>query len=378
MITRKVERYIKACIAGIFVLGLLGCASGSDKPKPSDLGPNPALLGVRLAWTSKIGMVDFPLDAKVVGQTVALASSEGIVLVLDSRTGVEQWRYNVGAPIAAGVGSDGHFVAIVTRNNELVTMDSGRELWRTKMPAQVFTAPLVAGDRVFVLSADRSMTAFDAQSGRKLWQNQRPGDALVLRQAGVLIAVQNTLVVGMSGRMLGLNPGNGNTVWDTAISTPRGTNDIERLVDLVAGVSREANVVCARAFQSAVGCVDATRGTLTWKRPAVGAVGLHGDDTQIYGSEEDGRLLAWRRSDGEPVWTSDKLRYRHLSPPLVLGRSIAVGDEMGQVHLMSRSDGSILTRLSTDGSAIAVAPVVASGTLVVTTRNGGVFGFQPE
>ena len=57
---------------------------------------------------------------------------------------------------------------------------------------------------------------------------------------------------------------------------------------------------------------------------------------------------------------------------------MAVGDNTGLVHLLSREDGSPLNRLSTDGSAIAAAPVVAGDTLVVVTQKGGVFGFRPE
>jgi hypothetical protein len=41
-------------------------------------------------------------------------------------------------------------------------------------------------------------------------------------------------------------------------------------------------------------------------------------------------------------------------------------------------DGTPLTRLVTDGSPITVAPVVVGKTLVVVTRNGGIFGFHPE
>jgi outer membrane protein assembly factor BamB len=175
-----------------------------------------------------------------------------------------------------------------------------------------------------------------------------------------------------------MNPLNGNTVWDVALATPRGTNDIERLVDLVSGFSRQSNEICARAYQSAVGCVDTQRGTAIWKRAAAGAVGLQGDELQVYGVESDGRVLAWRRSNGEPVWTSDRLRYRDLSAPLVLGRSVVLGDATGLVHFLSRADGTPLTRLATVGSPIRVTPVVAADTLVVVTRQGGVYGFQPE
>lgn len=360
------------------VLLLSACASGPGLPKPAELGPNPGLLGVRLAWTGKLGMVDFPLQIKVTGYTVALAGTDGTMVSLDSRSGVEFWRANAGAHISAGIGSDGRFAAVVTRENELVVVDAGQNQWKARLTSQVFTAPLVAGERVFVLGADRSLLAFDAKTGRKLWQQQRPGEALVLRQPSVLMAVGNTLVAGISGRLVGMNPLNGNVLWDAPLATPRGTNDIERLVDLLADVSREADVICARAFQAAVGCVDTRRGVVTWKKPAFGAVGLQGDDKYVFGVEGDGRMQAWRRADGESVWLSDRLRYRHLSAPLVLGRSVAIGDDVGQIHFMSRIDGSPLTRLATDGSAIAATPVAAAGTMVVVTRNGGVFGFQPD
>ena len=318
------------------------------------------------------------MQTRLAGHTLVLAGSDGGVVAFDARSGAQFWRADVGSPISSGVGSDGRFAAVVNRDNELIVLDGGKISWRVRLASQVFTAPLVAGERIFVLGADRSVSAFDAMTGRKLWQQQRPGEALVLRQAGVLMAVGNTLVAGLSGHLVGLNPLNGNVLWDAPVATPRGTNDIERLVDLVSGVSREADVVCVRAFQAAVACVDTLRGVVNWKNPASGSVGLHGDAQQIYGVEGDGRLLAWRRADGASVWTSDRLRYRKLSAPLVLGRSVVVGDEAGVVHFLSRLDGTPLTRLTTDGSAIAVTPVVADGTLVVITRNGGIFGFQPE
>jgi outer membrane assembly lipoprotein YfgL len=361
------------------VLGLFAaCSSGPEKPKPTELTPNASLLGVRLAWTSKIGVVDFPLDVKVNGNTVAVASSDGVLASFDVRTGAELWRTNVGGQIAAGVGSDGRFAAVVTRNNELIVLDGGHESWRQKMPAQGFTAPLVAGGRVFLLAADRSVTAFDGVSGRKLWSQQRPGESLVLRQAGVLLAVGDTLVAGMGGRLVGLNPSNGAIRWEAPIASPRGTNDVERLVDLVGRVSREGSVVCARAFQAAVGCVDTVRGTLVWSKPAIGSIGVHGDDKYVFGVESDGKIVAWRRTDGERAWVSERLRYRSLTAPLVAGRSVVVGDEAGLVHWLSREDGSALTRVATDGSALVTAPVLADKTLVVVTHSGGIFGFKPE
>lgn len=359
-------------------LTLAGCASAPDKPKPAELGPNAALVGVRLAWNARVSQVAFPLEVSVQGNQIAVAGSDGAVLALDAATGRELWRAKVGEALAAGVGSDGRLAAVVTRSNQVVLLEGGRELWRQKLAAQTYTAPLVAGGRVFVLAADRSVTAFDGRSGRKLWSQQRPGEPLVLRQAGVLLPVRDTLVVGLSGRLVGLDPSQGSVRWEAPLATPRGTNDVERLVDLVGRVSRQGEVVCARAFQAAVGCVDASRGTVLWSKPANGAEGVHGDERLLFGSESDGKLVAWRRADGERAWVTDRLQFRGLTAPLALGRSVVVGDSTGLVHLLSREDGSPLNRLATDGSGIAAAPAVVGDTLVVVTRAGGIFGFRPE
>jgi outer membrane protein assembly factor BamB len=363
----------------ILILGVLtACSSGAEKIKAADLGTNPGLLSARLVWSANVGAIDFPLEPKAEGNTLLLANASGSVVSLNAATGLQTSQVNLGGKLAAGLGSHADVSAVVTRNNELVTTLSSREIWRQQLVAQVFTAPLVAGGRIFVLAADRSVAAFDAQSGRRIWVLQRPGESLVLRQPGVLLAVGDTLVAGLSGQLVGINPNNGSIRWESPIASPRGTNEIERLVDLVRPSSRVANVVCARAFQSAVGCVDASNGSLLWTKTASGSEGVTGDDKFVYGTESDGKLQAWRRTNGESAWVSERLKYRRLTAPLVVGRSIAVGDDEGIVHFVSAQDGTSLAYLKTDGSAIVAGPLMAGGMLVVVTRLGGVFGIKPE
>ena len=358
--------------------GLAACSGGANQPKPTELKPFVAVVAVKQAWTAQIGEQDFPLTVSASGNTVLLAAGNGVVAAVDASTGRDLWRLNTGAALAAGVGGDARLAAVVTQGNELLALSEGREIWRQKLATQAFTAPFVAGGRVFVLAADRSVNAFDGATGRKLWTQQRPGEPLVLRQPGVLLAVGDTLVAGLGGRLTGLNPANGSVRWELPIATPRGVNDIERLVDLVGPVSRLKESVCARAFQASVGCVNAERGSLLWTRTADGSQGLDGDERLVFGVESDGKVMAWQRADGQRAWTSEDLRYRGLSAPRVVGRSIAIGDAAGFVHLLSRQDGTVLNRLATDGSGIAATPVLVGDTLVVVTRKGNVFGFQPQ
>jgi len=148
---------------------LSACSSAPDKPQPTPLPAVSGTFKLQKAWANQIGEVSTPLMASVFGQQVAVASSLGQLALINSTTGQDVWRLSLGSPIQAGVGGDGQRFAVVTRNNELVTVESGRVLWRQALPALSYTPPLVAGARVFVLTGDRTVSAFDGATGQKLW-----------------------------------------------------------------------------------------------------------------------------------------------------------------------------------------------------------------
>ncbi len=368
---RSLQR--SAAVAAALGFLLLTACSGPEKPKPAPLAANPARVPVRVVWNNAKSLGEEAMDLKADGSNVLIATKAGRLVSLNAATGAENWRLDLGVGMSSGLGGDASRLAVVTQGNALVVLEQGKEIWRTKMQAMVLSAPLVAGGRVFVLAGDRAISAFDAATGQRLWHQQRTGEPLILGQAGLLMAVGDTLVVGLGGRLVGLNPQNGNTRWDVAVATVRGTNEVERLADIVAGSSRQGKAVCVRAFQAAVGCVDAASGRLLWSRSANGFTGLSGDAAVLVGTEADGRLRVWQRSSGEVLWSSENFRFRGLGAPAAWGQSMVFGDAEGFVHMVGLRDGSVLNRLATDGSAVALAPLVVGTNLVLVTQRGTVY-----
>jgi len=310
-----VNTTFRSVISKLAVFGLcIGLAAcGTSRPKPEDFPNVTVLQDVRTSWSAQIGAVNFPLAVASRGDRVALANSQGVVAVLSAQTGQDIWRVNLNQAIAAGVGSDGQQVAVVTRDNQLVVLKDGQVQWRQNLASSSFTPPLLAGGRVFVLTADRSVLAFDGATGGLLWTQQRPGEPLVLKQAGVLVPFKNTLLAGLSGRLAGLDPNTGAIRWESAIATPRGTNDMERLVDLVSPADRQGDVVCVRAFQAQIGCVNAERGQSVWTRVSNGDRGVSGNDKLLIATLSNGVVQAWNRSNGERLWDTERLKYRVLA-----------------------------------------------------------------
>jgi len=359
------------------LLFIAGCA-GPAKPKPSDLLPVNSLVAVKQVWATNIGEVTFPLEIKVAGKSIYAASSSGLVSAIEAESGAVQWTVSLGARIAAGVGSDGDIAAVVTAEGDLVALKKGKKIWQQRLGGLSITPPLVAGGRVFVITPDRTLLAFDSETGKRLWQQQRGGNSLVLDRPGVLIPFGDTLVAGLGGRLVGLNPLNGVQRWDVPISASRASNEVERLVDIVAGISRVGSDLCVRAYLNAVACLNLASQKVNWTQAANGFSGVAGDEELVFGTESDGRVIAWRRVDGVRVWQSDTMRWRDLGTPLVLGSTLAVPDGVGVLHLLAKSDGTPVGRLSFDASPLNATPVLVGKTLVVVTQKGGIFAFRPE
>jgi len=366
-------------LAGVLVvLAAALSACSTDKPKATALEELPPKIAGRQVWAGKVGRIGFPMVPAVHGGVFYVASGDGEVLALRADSGQTVWRASAGAALSAGVGSDGRFTSVITRGNEVVTFEEGRELWRKRLPSSAVTPPLVAGERVFVMGVDRAVHAYDALDGRRLWTLQRPGDALTLAQAGVMAAFRNTLLVGQGARLVGVEPLRGSVQWEVPMASPRGTNEVERLADLIGPPLRLGSVICARAFQSAVACADAGRGALLWSRNVGGVNAIGGDSEHVVGADASDRITAWRTDNGDVAWTSEKFLYRGLSGAAVVGPVVAFGDSEGVVHFLSTASGEPQLRLRTDGSPVIGTPVLSDTTLLVVTAGGGLFAFRPN
>lgn len=362
-------------LAAALVAALAACSS-SDKPKPTPLEAVLQQLPARIVWTQKLGTTPPTLQALVRGGQLVVASGDGSVAAYRVADGTPAWNGSANAALSAGVGSDGRYAAVVTRDNELVVLDRGAPLWRARLTARVATPPLVAGERVFVMGVDRAVEAYDALDGNKLWRLARPGDALTLAQPGVLAAYKNTLLAGQGPRLAAIEPLRGTLQWELPLAAPRGTNEVERLADLVGPLLRVDDMVCARAFQNAVACADVERASLLWSKNVGGTAAVGGDDSLVVGADANDRITAWRPGSGEVAWTSERLLHRDLSGAALWGRAVVFGDFEGQLHFFDRENGNPIGRLATDGSAVIGTPVVDGDTLLVQTRSGGVYAIR--
>lgn len=342
------------------VAGWLVACSSSKPPEPAPLEALPAGAKVlQPLWSQHLGSALATPQLQRQGHVLLASTDDGQVAEIGTDDGRVMSKLSVGAALSASASRNAEITAVVTDQNELRVFSSGRLSWQTRLPSQVVTAPLVAGGRVFVLSVDRSVFALDAVDGRKLWSYQRPSEALALRQAGVLVAVDDTLWAGVGSRLTALDPTTGGVRQEVVIGTPRGTNEVERLADLVAPAARVSgftagnDVLCVRAYQLSIGCVQLGHGELLWSSLQDGLSGVGADQEMAVGADGGDRLTAWTLTQGQPIWRNERLSHRKLSAAAVLDAGVVVGDGWGYLHVLDRGDGHVVGRTQACSAPVA-------------------------
>lgn len=340
-----------------------------------DLAPLTSQVAARQAWNVSLpGGAGLGFQPVIVADTVYAADRRGHVVAIDAASGSARWRADLDQALIAGVGSDGRTTVVGARDGTLVALDeSGHRKWTARLSAEAVSVPTVGMGLVLVRSSDNRIVALDVDSGEQRWMFERQAPALVLRQTAAMAMDPATAYVGLpGGRLVALALSNGALRWEAAIGIPRGSNEIERIADVVGSPLVSGSEVCAAAWQTRIVCFDTATGRPLWATEVMAGGGIDLGSGMLVVPETNGVLQAFSLG-GAVLWRQDLLMRRAPSTPLLTGRNVVVGDVQGFIHRFDRDDGTPRSRLATDGTAITAAPVYAAGRAIVQTAGGSLY-----
>jgi outer membrane protein assembly factor BamB len=377
---RLLDAPVRRC-AGILILVLAACSSTADKSTlPTPLVPIAAPIDVRRVWTFDIGGAeDTFLRPAVLDNAIYVAARNGDLARIDPSTGKEAWRVRVDGGITGGVGSDGLMVAVAGPRGNVVAFDAGgKKLWEAQASSDVISPPLVGRDLVIVRSTDNRITAYKAKNGERLWVFQKQQPALSLRAESEMIFAGDSVLVGFpGGRMGAIALSNGAGRWEAGVSEPKGATEVERLADVMGAPQMAGDDVCTASYQGRIGCFDARTGDLRWAREFSAGTGVATAGDAVIGVDSASRISAFKRGSGTTLWQNGALGNRGLSPPVVIGKYVAVGDYEGRIHFLRLDDGRIVGRVDAGAGPVISTPQTWNGAGLFQTARGKVLLLAP-
>jgi outer membrane protein assembly factor BamB len=254
---------------------------------------------------------------------------------------------------------------------------TGKELWRGRVNSELLSAPAISETVVVFRSVDGRLHGFNAQTGKEQWSVEQQVPRLSLRGTATPIIAKEVAISGFdNGKVMAVSLANGDTVWDTALASPHGRTELDRLVDIDSGVRVVGDNVFATGYQGRTAMIALDSGQIWWSHDMSSYRGLAADDENIYVTQSDGTVVAMRQRDGSEVWRNEKVKRRAVSAPVVTSSAVVIADYQGYVHFLDKNTGELVARVKVAKQRVSSAPAAYENTVVVLTDRGSLAAFR--
>lgn len=363
--------------AGCFLLACLAAAGTGwpvERGAPALTGQGPDLSTDRLTLRWRYRAADAATTVVAESDRAFVASADGKLACLDLATGKPVWSVETGSGVRAAplLGPGAVFVACLDGSLRAYSRD-GKLRWTHPTGGKIHAAPnlAVVADRLLVLvgSYDQKLHAVDARTGKPAWT----ASAENYLNAAAAVAGDQAVFGCCDGKL---------RVVDLT------TGKLRRAVDLGSYIPGPPAVrdglAYAATYTGELFCVELATGKILWRHDTASSEKSNptfagptvGESIVVVGSE-DGRLRAWDRKTGKPLWTYAGRGEFTASPVLLGDRAVLACSADGRVAVLDAGTGKALWRRHV-GSAVTAPPAVAAGLFLVSCEDGTVLAFGAE
>lgn len=297
----------------------------------------------------------------------------GLLTALDRSNGKVVWRKDLDEPVAGGVGIGSGTLLLGTDEGEVLVLDiaDGSEIWRTQLSGEVTSVPAGNSDVVAAQTLDGRLSVMNAESGEILWFYDNPPPRLTLRGRPTPVITDSAIYSGFTnGRVMAFNPQNGLILWEQRVGMPKGRSDLEKMVDIQASPLLQDGILYLNGFQSRLMAISRANGRPLWAVDSSSHQDVWVDAGVLYVTTDQSAVVAYNASSGTEIWRNEQMLRRQLIGPVSLGDTVAVADEEGYLHFMSKEDGQFVNRVRIDGSG-ARASMWSDGERLYALANDG-------
>ena len=357
---------VRCVLLAAIMLPLLGCGKSAihfmREGGPVAQAPKvEQTVTLRKVWRRDLGQgyqnSNFLLTPAFQGDRLYAAEPGGRVYALDAQSGDILWKRDLDETLAAGVGADARQVLAVTRAGEVFSLDAenGETRWRQKMGTEILARPVFAEKQVLLRSGDGQVIGADLDSGRILWRVRRSVPALTVRGLSAPLIIDSVALIGFaSGRLSGIDVESGAELWSARIFRARGSNEVNRLVDIDSDPYQMGDRLIIAGFQAQISALSLKTQRIEWDTDHSTLRPLSSVGNTLLVTTDDGSVSGLDIRTGSQMWEVDVLRGRGVSGPLGLGKNdlAVVGDYKGLLYLIDVASGQLVGRQKGGGGAV--------------------------
>lgn len=371
--------WVKTAAAIAVSVSLAGCGlfSSEETVEPNPLVDFEAEQQFQQLWSlstgGSLGSKFHQLVPSIDEQQIFAVNVEGDLVAADLASGRINWRVELETPIGGGVGAGNGIVVLATESGEVIAFDTtdGSERWRYQASSEVISQPQMNAELVVVQQLDGKITALEVGSGERRWSYDSQIPRLSLRGTSApIVAADLTLAGFANGKLVAVENASGRPVWEQRISLAEGRSELERIVDIDGKPLVYNRIVYVGSYQGRLVALNPGNGQVVWSQDLSTYRGLAGGFGNVYAISDEDHVHAFDARNSASVWSQDGLRNRRLTTPVVLGNSLVTADADGYLHVLSQVDGHFTARHRVSSSGVQSDLLVRDDVLYVLSNDG--------
>ena len=370
-------------LTSLAACALLVACSDEVVNEPTELEDVESRFEIDVRWSESVGEgADEKfndLTPAVWNDYVLTADINGLVTAFDRESGDIVWEVELNEPLSGGISANAGLVAIGSKKAKVIVLnvEDGSELWRADVSSEVLAKPAIEGTKVVARTADGRIFALDSNNGSQEWFYDRVIPNLTIRGTSAPLATNGVVLTGFAnGKLAAFNLDTGDMMWEQRISSPRGSSDISRIVDVDTTPVVFGNTLYGAGYNGFAIAMALTNGRYLWRQELSTVKDLLVDAYRVYAVTTDGTVVAISRTTGDIAWKQEGLQYRNPTAAADLGDNIVVGDFEGYVHFLDKSTGEFVARDHLDDYGFAHKPIVTDDEVILTSRFGFMYVFN--
>lgn len=371
--------WVQTAAAIAVSVSLAGCGlfSSEETVEPNPLVDFEAEQQFQQLWSlstgGSLGSKFHQLVPSIDEQQIFAVNVEGDLVAADLASGRINWRVELETPIGGGVGAGNGIVVLATESGEVIAFDTtdGSERWRYQASSEVISQPQMNAELVVVQQLDGKITALEVGSGERRWSYDSQIPRLSLRGTSApIVAADLTLAGFANGKLVAVENASGRPVWEQRISLAEGRSELERIVDIDGKPLVYNRIVYVGSYQGRLVALNPGNGQVVWSQDLSTYRGLAGGFGNVYAISDEDHVHAFDARNSASVWSQDGLQYRRLTTPVVLGNSLVTADADGYLHVLSQVDGHFTARHRVSSSGVQSDLLVRDDVLYVLSNDG--------
>lgn len=355
----------------------------SDLPEKKPLIAIEAPIVISQKWRVDSGAgtdnKDIRLELAQHKQNLYVVDACGHVAVINANTGKTEWTLDLKAPVSAGPAVAEQRLVVGTSDGKVITVDLAQRkvAWKSTTTSEILAPPAIVDDVVYIHTMDGGLSALSLADGRQLWRYTHNLPPLMLRRSSAPTVANDLVIAGFAnGKLLAMQKNDGSVIWSQDISNPKGTTDLQRMIDISADPLVQSNRVYAASYQGNIAALTLNNGHVIWERAVPSYAGFVISENMLIVAGTNGDMVSLDTQNGATYWLQTELQGRRLTKPAIVQKYIVVADEDGNIHWLDKTSGRIVGRSELNKDGIEATPLVHANKVYILGCGGELMALE--